>query len=549
MSLHSPLSYHIPDETVRIATAAFPKGNLYMDMHAELGLIYTNAQFASLFSSTGQPAEDPARLALILVMQFLEGLSDRQAADAVRGRIDWKYALALELTDAGFDASVLSEFRQRLITSATEALLLDTLLTRLHERGLLKARGTQRTDSTQILAAVRTINRLELVIETMRYALNRLAVVAPDWLRLQVQPAWLERYELRAENFRLPKADTARRALACQVGADGYALLAAVYAPATPAAVRQERAVEVLRQVWLQQFYGPDDPPRWRSDRDAPAAGHLIHSPYDLEARYSIKRGQAWLGYKVHFTETCDAERPNVITHVATTAATVPDDTMLSAIQAALAEKGLLPTEHIVDCGYTNAANLLQSQQQYGIRLIGPVADDPSWQARANAGFAKADFVIDWERQVVTCPAGKQSYSWLPNIDVTKVGTFQVRFSRADCSPCPSRTQCTRAKVEPRIVFLQAREQHEMLHSTRQHQETEAFRTEYALRAGVESLMSQGMRAFDLRKSRYIGRARTQLQHILTAVAINLVRLVAWWQHPQHSPTRRSAFARLMTPT
>jgi len=148
MSLRSPLSYQIPDETVRVATAAFPKGNLYMDMHAELGLIYMNPQFASLFSSTGQPAEDPARLALILVMQFLEGLSDRQAADAVRGRIDWKYALALELTDAGFDASVLSEFRHRLITSATDALLLDTLLTRLHERGLLKARGTQRTDST-----------------------------------------------------------------------------------------------------------------------------------------------------------------------------------------------------------------------------------------------------------------------------------------------------------------------------------------------------------------------------------------------------------------
>jgi transposase len=548
MSLRSPRNYPIPEETVRVATAAFPKGNPYMDMHAELGLIYTNAQFASLFSSTGQPAEDPARLALILVMQFLEGLSDRQAADAVRARIDWKYALALELTDAGFDASVLSEFRQRLITGATEALLLDTLLTRLHERGLLKARGIQRTDSTQILAAVRTINRLELVIETMRYTLNRLAVAAPTWLRLQVQPAWLERYELRAENSRLPKADAARRALASQVGADGYALLAAVYAPDTPAVVRQERAVEVLRQVWLQQFYGPDDPPRWRSDRDAPTAGQLIHSPYDLEARYSIKRGQAWLGYKVHFTETCDAERPHVITHVATTAATVPDDMLLPDIHAALAAKALLPTEHLVDCGYTNADNLFRSQQQYGIRVIGPVADDPSWQARASEGFAKANFVIDWERQVVTCPAGKQSYSWLPNIDATKVGTFQVRFSRADCSPCPSRTHCTRAKVEPRIVFLQAREQHEILHTTRQHQHTEAFHTEYALRAGVESLMSQGMRAFDLRKSRYIGQARTQLQHILTAVAINLVRLAAWWQNPQPTPARRSAFARLMAP-
>src|SRR5215216_4263228 len=150
MSMQSPLGYGIPEETARVAQAAFPKGNLYMQMQAELGMIYTNTQFASLFSSPGQSAEDPARLALILVMQELEGLSDRQAADAVRSRIDWKFALALDLTDPGFDASVLSEFRLRLITGELEMQLLDTLLTLLQERGLLQARGKQRTDFTQI---------------------------------------------------------------------------------------------------------------------------------------------------------------------------------------------------------------------------------------------------------------------------------------------------------------------------------------------------------------------------------------------------------------
>jgi transposase len=179
MSLPASLSAPVPEETSRVARAAFPKGNVCMQMRDALGPIYSNPQFASLFSHTGQPAEAPARLALVLVMQFAEGLPDRQAADAVRGRIDWKYALGLELTDPGFDASVLSEFRTRLITGAVEHLLLDTLLTQLQERGLLKGRGTQRTDSTHILAAIRTLNRLELVGETMRYALNRLAVVAP----------------------------------------------------------------------------------------------------------------------------------------------------------------------------------------------------------------------------------------------------------------------------------------------------------------------------------------------------------------------------------
>jgi transposase len=547
MSMLSPLGYQIPDETARVAQAAFPKGNVYIEMQAELGMIYTNSQFASLFSSTGQKAEDPARLALILVMQELEGLPDRQTADAVRGRIDWKYALALELTDPGFDASVLSEFRLRLITGGIETELLDTLLTLLQERGLLQARGKQRTDSTQILAAIRTINRLELVIETMRQALNRLAVAAPDWLWPRIQKSWLERYELRAENARLPKDDTKRQALAAQIGADGFALLTAVYTPGTPDEVRHEGAVEILRQIWIQQYYGPDEAPRWRSDADVPPPGHLIHSPYDLEARYSSKRGVSWVGYKVHFSETCDAERPNLITNVVTTAATIQDDTVLPVIHASLAAKGLLPAEHLVDCGYTDAENMLTGQTEHDVRVIGPVADDPSWQARAAEGFAKADFTIDWDRQVATCPMGKESYSWLPSTDASKAGTFQVRFSRADCSPCPVRAQCTKAKVEPRLLFLLPRSEDEVLQAARHYQQTEAFREEYRLRAGVESLMSQGMRAFELRQSRYIGCAKTQLQHILIAVAINIVRLVAWWREAGHTPPRISAFARLAT--
>jgi transposase len=172
--------------------------------------------------------------------------------------IDWKYALALELTDPGFDASVLCEFRKRHITGQQELLLLETLLTLLQERGLLQARGKQRTDATHILAAVQTINRLELVLETVRFALNRLAAVAPEWLWPRIQPHWLERYELRAENSRLPTDDTKRQTLAGQIGADGFALLVDIYALGTPAAVRAEPAVAVLRQVWIQQYWGDD---------------------------------------------------------------------------------------------------------------------------------------------------------------------------------------------------------------------------------------------------------------------------------------------------
>src|SRR4051812_17021315 len=165
----------VPEETRRVARAAFPKGTLCLRIADALGPVYQDGQFAALFPSLGQPAAAPGRLALAVVLQFMENLSDREAADAVRGRIDWKYALGLALTDPGFDHTVLSEFRTRLVAGDAGLLLLDTLLQRLQEQGLVKARGRQRTDSTHVLAAVRTLNRLERVGETLRVALNELA--------------------------------------------------------------------------------------------------------------------------------------------------------------------------------------------------------------------------------------------------------------------------------------------------------------------------------------------------------------------------------------
>ena len=538
----------IPEETIRVAHAAFPKGNVCMQMHDALGPIYSDEQFGVLFSQTGQPAEAPARLALVLVLQFAEGLSDRQAADAVRGRIDWKYALALELTDPGFDASVLSEFRTRLIHGEAEHLLLETLLTLLQERHLLKARGTQRTDSTHVLAAIRTLNRLELVGETMRYTLNRLAVVAPAWLQAHMQPAWPERYGSRVENYRFPKADAARQRLAATIGADGFALLQAAYAPEAPPEVRAALAVEVLRQVWIQQYYSPDDPPRWRQAPDVPPAAQLIHSPYDVEARYSIKRGSAWVGYKAHATETCDEDTPHVITHVETTPATTPDDNMLETIHAALAEKALLPQDHLVDCGYTDADTFVASARDYGVTIVGPVAADPSWQAREATGYENGAFTINWETHTATCPQGKQSRKWQPDWDVTGQEVIQIRFANKDCRACAVRPACTRAKTEPRTLTVRTQVYHEVLQAARRRQTTAEFQEQYAARAGIEGTLSQGVRAFDLRRSRYIGLAKTHLQHILIAVAMNLRRVMAWLTNPHPTKPRVSPFAALASP-
>jgi transposase len=204
MSLHPQQISPVPAQTALIAQAAFPKGNLYVRLRDELGVFYQDGDFGNLYAVDGQPGYAPWRLAMVLVMQFLENLSDRQAAEAVRSRIDWKYALSLELTDPGFDFSILSEFRDRLIKEEGQTQILNKTLQRFQEKGLLKARGKQRTDSTHVLAKVRELTRLENLIETLRYALNTLAEVAPDWLGSNLQSEWCDRYGKRSENTRLP---------------------------------------------------------------------------------------------------------------------------------------------------------------------------------------------------------------------------------------------------------------------------------------------------------------------------------------------------------
>ncbi len=545
MSLRAPVVYCIPDETARIARAAFPKGNPYLRMRDALGPIYSNPEFAALFPRAGQPAAAPAQLALVLIMQFAEGLSDRQAADAVRSRLDWKYALALDLTDPGFDASVLSEFRSRLIAGKAEAQLFDTMVVLLREQGLLKAGGRQRTDATHVLAAIHVLNRLECIGETLRHALNTLAVVAPAWLRSWVPGRWFDRYGRRFEEYRLPPGKSQRYALAEEIGADGVQLLRMIDAPAAPAWLKEVPAVQVLRRVWDQQFYAPDEHARvhWRCAEDLPTAAELISSPYDPDARYSKKRETAWVGYKVHLTETCDADTPHLLTNIETTAAPTADNTMTATIQHHVAERGLTPSEHIVDTSYVTSDHLLSSQQR-GIDLVGPVLADQSWQARAKAGFGAAEFVIDWAAQRARCPQGKTSVIWKPTKDGNGHDVINIWFASQDCRACPVRGQCVRSDRE-RALMIRTQEHHEALQAARQRQTTDAFKEQYAARAGIEGTISQGTRISDLRRSRYLGEAKTRLLHFLIGAALNFVRVAAWLAEVPHARTRRSAFTRL----
>ncbi len=350
----------VPDDTARIARAAFRRGNPYVLLRDRLGAVFADADFADLYPKRGQPAYAPWRLALVTLMQFREGLSDRQAAEAVRGRIDWKYLLALDLANDGFDFSVLCEFRARLLQHGATECLLARLLDVAREGGLLKARGRSRTDSTHVLAAMRDLNRLELLGETLRATLNAIAVAASDWLRALAPAEWHERYDRRVEDMRLPDAPPKRDAYAVQVGADGFLLLDALDGAEAPAGVRDLPDGGVLRRVWARHFErgkaGSDgngsageriDPGVQLRPAQGRGPGDRVESPYDTEARFRSKAGTNWTGYMVHVTETCDADAPHLIVHTDTPPANVHEAMRTEPIHDALAAKKLAPSEHL----------------------------------------------------------------------------------------------------------------------------------------------------------------------------------------------------------
>lgn len=347
------------------------------------------------------------------------------------------FKLSSDGTNDGFNFSVLSEFRARLIEGSKEKQILDKMLSRFGELGLLKSRGKARTDSTHILAAVKELTRLEHLEETRKYALNTLAAFAPTWLEKVLTPEFYERYGQKVEHSKKTRTAAEKEAKAIAIGTDGFYLLDAIYGETTLASIRNLRGVEVLRQG---------------------------------------------------------------------------------------------------------------SQKEYGIDLFGPVALNAKWQAKEGAGFDLSNFRVNWKRKAVYCPQGKRSRLWKNSHDAYGKPTIHIEFRKSHCSACPVRSQCTRAPINPRGLTLMIQEEYEALVNARQRQKTAEFKKEYSLRSGIEGTISQGIRGFNLRQCRYVGLAKTRLQHILTAAAINLERIYAWLEGVPLAKTRISHFENMANP-
>ncbi len=305
-----------------------------------------------------------------------------------------------------------------------------------------------------------------------------------------------------------------------------------------------------MRQIWIQQCYIDDGNVHWRTKGNLPSSAEMISSPHDIDTRYSSKKNTtSWVGYKVHLTETCDAERPNLITDVQTTVATDQENSVTSEVHKELKERGILPKEHLADTAYRSTDLVLDSQKEYGIQLICPMRPDNSWQARTEGAYDISCFSIDWKRCHVICPEGKKSHYWSQS-ERDGHSKILVQFHLDDCQPCPSRTLCTRSKgfrgrLGFREITLSLEKEHETLQRLRQFQKTEAFKKRYSKRAGIEGTICQAAYTLGMRRCRYRGMEKVHLQHILTACAINLTRVVDWLSGKKSAQTRKSAFLAL----
>jgi transposase len=585
-----PVAWPEPDPQIAAAIAAKYPGKrprpLAVQVRDRLGEWLRDEEFAAAFGIRGRPGWSPSRLALVTVLQRAEKLADRQAAEAVRTRIDWQYLLGLPLDDPGFDHTVLAEFRGRVADAGLEQVALDALLAKLAAEGLIKAGGKQRTDSTHVVAAVAALNRLELAGESVRAALEALAAAHPDWLAQRIcVPDWTSRYGIPMTSWRPPQSEARRKELAIAYARDGYALLEAVYDESSPAWLRELPAVDVLRRVLLQNYTraitaGKEVIKRREKEPegDGLPPGHArIASPYDTDARWGVKREEFWLGCKLHVTETCDdpppctcgpasaagqaaAGRagegaqdrghddgcahlvfPNLITHVATTDATVTGNQMTTAICGDLAGKNLAPGRSYLDSGYLSTTVVVSALTTWGIALIGPLLAGTSAQARAGAGYARAGFAVDYDAKTVTCPQGTTSASWTPCAQRGK-DAIVVHFSSGDCGPCPARALCTTGKR--RQLTLPPRDLAEAQAAARAAEKMIPFQAGYARRAGVEGTMHQAA-SHGARRARYRGLPKTRLDHVYMAAALNLLRLEAFWTGTPLDRRRTSHLARL----
>ncbi|NJL56887.1 IS1182 family transposase [bacterium] len=515
MSTGTPFPTEIPSNTAQMVGGLLRQDSVCRLFGEHGHDLFDEAGLWSLYEQTGRPGINPVMLTMVLLLQFVERMPDRQAAEMVVMRMDWKYALRQDLTWGGFHYSDLCNMRKRLLASDGGQRLFDNLLVYLQAQGYLKAKGRQRVDSTHVLGAVRNLSRLELVLETLRLALEALLTADAPWVLAELPSSYLETYVSKRSDYRLGKDQVEQ--LMLEAGRDGHWLVQKVTPRPDLAALPE---VVLLARVLEEQFEPDDTPPTdgvprmpLRKRRDVDACGDVIATPHDPQARYGQKRQTGWLGYKLHVTEQL-AQTGNFIVDVRVSAAQQHEATLLVETQQHLAAQHLTPAQLLADAAYISGANLAACAAAE-IDLIGP----PPHGSNKRMGFRLEDFTIDLDTRTATCPQGRTATAFNPSTrdDVA----FHVRFGK-QCQACPAFTQCT---TEQRGRSLEISPHHALLTRQRQREHDPAFQRAYRARSGIEATISELVRAHGARRCRYRGLHKAQFQAFIAATALNLKRL------------------------
>ncbi len=404
--------------------------------------------------------------------------------------------------------------------------MFDKLLQALVKLGYIRRRGRQRTDSSRVVGLVAKLSRLELVCESLRLALQAIEKQQPGWLEEVAPEAFLNEYLTKRSDYKLSSQQIKR--LLHQTGVDGFWLLKQL----SKVELSLLDEVQCMVSIWEQQFE-QDEEGQYLGARSKIKASGLIQSPHEPEVRYYEKRGKGWQGYRAQVTETAeDKGAANFITDAGLATEVQSNDVeSLPDIQARLEKRAQSPAQQYVDYAYVSGQQIAHSAQR-GIELIGPIAPDPG-----PPGFQVANFQIDVAQRQATCPGGKTAVGWSVNHAADDTVTHVIAFG-TQCSACPLRSQCTTAKTGRRVSYQQYQPE---INQRRQEMKTEGFRQAMKQRAPIEGAISQLMRQ-GMRRARYRGHSRVNLQLILTATATNLRRLVAAWARG-YSPSWAQATA------
>jgi len=497
-------------------------------------------QLCALYcENNGRPAIEPVVAVGVTLLQFMEKMPDRQAADMVKFHLGWKYALDLEMGYEGFHATSLVKFRNRLLEGKAQRVGFDALLSALSSAGLVRRRGKQRLDSTHVLGAVAKMSRLEVVRETLRLFLehikhNGAAGHLPQWdsfeaLYLDSQIAWHRMsHEGLREKYR-------------QAGRDALALIK--WARLQSSWLRDSDKAVLLERVFLEQYEMDAEEPQRRKTE----ASGVVKNPHDPDVQWAAKdlaKKKQWEGYKVQVAETVAEDgiakekgepTEQFLTEVTTTEAIASDLDGRRRVEHNQREQGQdVADELYVDAAYVTDDTLAEAREQ-GRILMGPAR--ASLNASGQNLFTAGDFAVDIADRKAVCPAGHHSRQ-CSRLENQQTGQVDYRFEWAGlCDECPLQKQCTKSRSGRRMVVVG--EHHDDLQQRRQEMKTDDFKKQMHQRNGIEGTISEFTRGGG-RRTRYRGLAKTTLANYFRGAAVNANRWIrlAQWQEEQKAAKR-----------